>query len=157
MAQSRRKTMSQVALNWCMCKGTIPIPGERAQPGAAGNMSCTESVTSRVVASARCSTWQLHAQQPLPASEHQQLCSACCGQGIRRRGSLLHAHAHTHQPGGRTSHPPACLPSGAKDLAQAQENLGALGWRLSAGEQAELDKAAARIKKGMVQNIFQTK
>jgi pyridoxine 4-dehydrogenase len=42
-------------------------------------------------------------------------------------------------------------------LAQAQENLGALGWRLSAGELAELDKAAARIKKGMVQNIFQTK
>ncbi len=46
---------------------------------------------------------------------------------------------------------------GAKDLAQAQENLGALGWRLSSGEVAELDTAAGRIKKGMVQNVFQTK
>ncbi|GLI61887.1 hypothetical protein VaNZ11_004399 [Volvox africanus] len=72
VAEKRGKTPSQVAINWCMCKGTVPIPG-------------------------------------------------------------------------------------AKDLAQARENLGALGWRLGAGEVAELDKAAANIKKGMVQNIFQTK
>lgn len=45
---------------------------------------------------------------------------------------------------------------GAKDLQQAQENLGALGWRLSSGEVAELDSAAARCNKQMVQNIFQT-
>ncbi len=25
VAAGRRKTMSQVALNWCMCKGTIPV------------------------------------------------------------------------------------------------------------------------------------
>jgi pyridoxine 4-dehydrogenase len=49
------------------------------------------------------------------------------------------------------------LPAGAKDLKQAQENLGALGWRLSSGEVQELDRAAASVKKGMVQNIFQTK
>ncbi|KXZ43023.1 hypothetical protein GPECTOR_106g117 [Gonium pectorale] len=72
VAEERGKTPSQVAINWCMAKGTVPIPG-------------------------------------------------------------------------------------AKDLAQAQENLGALGWRLGAGEVAELDAAASRIKKGMVQNIFQTK
>ncbi|GLC52517.1 hypothetical protein PLESTB_000638500 [Pleodorina starrii] len=72
VAQERRKTPAQVAINWCMCKGTVPIPG-------------------------------------------------------------------------------------AKDLGQARENLGALGWRLGAGEVAELDRAAAGIKKGMVQNIFQTK
>ncbi len=48
---------------------------------------------------------------------------------------------------------------GAKNLAQARENLGALGWRLSAGEVAELDKASSQVsKKGrMVQNIFQTR
>lgn len=46
---------------------------------------------------------------------------------------------------------------GAKDLAQAKENLGALGWRLSEAEVAELDAAAGRCKKGMTQNIFQTK
>ncbi|MBE9004997.1 aldo/keto reductase [Fortiea sp. LEGE XX443] len=72
VAQSRNKTMSQVAINWCICKGTIPIPG-------------------------------------------------------------------------------------AKSLAQAQENIGALGWQLDSTEIAELDKAAGSTDKVMVQNIFQTK
>jgi pyridoxine 4-dehydrogenase len=45
---------------------------------------------------------------------------------------------------------------GAKDLAQAQENLGALGWRLSSGEVAELDAAVGRCTKQALQNIFQT-
>ncbi|MDZ7969382.1 MAG: aldo/keto reductase [Nostoc sp. DedSLP03] len=72
VAQFRNKTMSQVAINWCICKGTIPIPG-------------------------------------------------------------------------------------AKNVEQAKENLGALGWQLNAGEIAELDKAAANADKKMVQNIFQTK
>jgi aryl-alcohol dehydrogenase-like predicted oxidoreductase len=34
---------------------------------------------------------------------------------------------------------------GAKDVKQAQENAGALGWRLTAGEIAELDSAAERM------------
>lgn len=68
----RNKTMAQVALNWCMCKGFIPIPG-------------------------------------------------------------------------------------AKTLAQAQQNTGALGWRLDAGEVLELDNSVARSDKQMVQNIFQTR
>lgn len=72
VAASRNKTMSQVAINWCICKGTIPIPG-------------------------------------------------------------------------------------AKSVTQAQDNIGALGWQLDAGEVAELDQAAARTDKKMVQNIFQTK
>ncbi|BAU64736.1 Aldo/keto reductase [Stanieria sp. NIES-3757] len=72
IAKSKNKTMSQVAINWCICKGTIPIPG-------------------------------------------------------------------------------------AKSLQQAQENLGALGWYLDAGEVEELDKAAAKVDKAMVQNIFQSK
>lgn len=72
IAKSRYKTMSQVALNWCICKGTIPIPG-------------------------------------------------------------------------------------AKNLRQAEENIGALGWQLDYGEIAELDQAAAQVEKPMVQNIFQTK
>ena len=71
MAEERRKSPSQVAINWCMAKGTVPIPG-------------------------------------------------------------------------------------AKDLAQAQDNLGAMGWRLSGAEVEELEVAAARCSKGMVQNIFQT-
>jgi pyridoxine 4-dehydrogenase len=72
IAQSKNKTMSQVAINWCICKGTIPIPG-------------------------------------------------------------------------------------AKNLQQAQENIGALGWYLDAGEVEELDRAAASVDKAMVQNIFQSK
>ncbi|NEO52076.1 MAG: aldo/keto reductase [Okeania sp. SIO3B5] len=72
IAKSRNKTMSQVAINWCICKGTIPIPG-------------------------------------------------------------------------------------AKNLAQAEQNIGALGWELDSGEVVELDNAAASTDKKMVQNIFQTK
>ncbi|RUS93559.1 oxidoreductase [Trichormus variabilis SAG 1403-4b] len=72
IANSRSKTMSQVALNWCISKGTIPIPG-------------------------------------------------------------------------------------AKNVEQAKENMGALGWLLSDGEMIELDHAADRVEKKMVQNIFQTK
>jgi pyridoxine 4-dehydrogenase len=56
------KTNAQVALNWCICKGTMPIPG-------------------------------------------------------------------------------------AKNAEQAQQNAGALGWRLTAEEMAELDKASDEIAK----------
>ena len=72
VAKSRNKTMSQVAINWCICKGTIPIPG-------------------------------------------------------------------------------------AKSVEQAQENIGALGWRLDSGEITALDQAVASTDKKMVQNIFQTR
>jgi len=46
---------------------------------------------------------------------------------------------------------------GAKTVEQAQENIGALGWRLEGGEITELDQAAARVDKRRVQNIFQTR
>jgi pyridoxine 4-dehydrogenase len=46
---------------------------------------------------------------------------------------------------------------GAKSLGQAQENIGALGWFLSDAEVVELDNAADRVEKKMVQNIFQTR
>ena len=45
---------------------------------------------------------------------------------------------------------------GAKNLAQAGDNLGALGWRLSASELAALEDAADAAPRGMIQNIFQT-
>lgn len=64
--------MAQIALNWCMCKGTMPIPG-------------------------------------------------------------------------------------AKTVEQAQQNIGALGWRLSEAEVYELDRAAEKTDRKMVQNIFQTR
>ena len=72
LAIFREKTMAQVALNWCICKGFIPIPG-------------------------------------------------------------------------------------AKTLEQAQQNTGALGWRLDGGEILELDNATRRSDRQMVQNIFQTR
>ncbi|MBF2073497.1 MAG: aldo/keto reductase [Synechococcales cyanobacterium C42_A2020_086] len=72
LADTYQKTMVQVALNWCICKGAIPIPG-------------------------------------------------------------------------------------AKTVAQAQENLGALGWQLTAADVEALDQTAARLDKKMVQNIFQTR
>ncbi|MFK8186717.1 MAG: aldo/keto reductase [Phormidesmis sp.] len=72
IATEKDKTMSQISINWCMCKGTLPIPG-------------------------------------------------------------------------------------AKNLQQAQQNTGALGWRLTDGEVTELDKASAACTKQMVQNIFQSR
>lgn len=72
ISQENGKTMAQVAINWCICKGTIPIPG-------------------------------------------------------------------------------------AKNLTQAKENIGALGWRLSPAEVTELEKVALGLDKKMIQNVFQTK
>ncbi|PON81208.1 Aldo/keto reductase [Trema orientale] len=72
IAQKRRKTVPQVAINWCICKGTIPIPG-------------------------------------------------------------------------------------VKTVKQAEDNLGALGWRLSSEELLQLEYAAIESPKKMVQNIFQTR
>jgi pyridoxine 4-dehydrogenase len=39
VAQSRNRTMSQVALNWCICKGTIPIPGAKTVEQAKENIA----------------------------------------------------------------------------------------------------------------------
>ncbi|OMO97832.1 Aldo/keto reductase [Corchorus olitorius] len=72
IAEKRGKTIPQVAINWCICKGTIPIPG-------------------------------------------------------------------------------------VKTVKQAEENLGALGWRLSSNELLQLDSAAQESPRRMIQNIFQTK
>ncbi len=72
VAVQQDKTMAQVAINWCICKGTIPIPG-------------------------------------------------------------------------------------AKNLRQAQQNTGAIGWRLSGAEVDALDSASAACSKQMVQNIFQSR
>jgi pyridoxine 4-dehydrogenase len=38
VAESRNKTMSQVAINWCICKGTIPIPGAKSVTQAQSNI-----------------------------------------------------------------------------------------------------------------------
>mmetsp|Transcript_32586 Transcript_32586/g.66514 ORF Transcript_32586/g.66514 Transcript_32586/m.66514 type:complete len:156 (+) Transcript_32586:973-1440(+) len=46
---------------------------------------------------------------------------------------------------------------GARNLKQAQENLGSMGWRLSKGAVEELDIASAGIQKKMIENIFQTR
>lgn len=45
---------------------------------------------------------------------------------------------------------------GSKNVQQVRENLGALGWRLSPGEVAELDRASSGLKRGATQNVFQT-
>ncbi|MBD2523066.1 aldo/keto reductase [Nostoc sp. FACHB-133] len=38
VAQFRNKTMSQVAINWCICKETIPIPGAKSVEQARENI-----------------------------------------------------------------------------------------------------------------------
>ena len=46
---------------------------------------------------------------------------------------------------------------GARNLAQAEENLGSVGWKLTNAAVAELDAASAGLKKNMIENIFQTR
>lgn len=46
---------------------------------------------------------------------------------------------------------------GARNLAQAQENLGAVGWSLSKAAVEELDIASEGVQKKMIENIFQTR
>ncbi|EFJ49624.1 hypothetical protein VOLCADRAFT_80526 [Volvox carteri f. nagariensis] len=60
VAEERGKTMAQVALNWCICKGTLPIPGAKNErqlseiAGAlgwrlsAGEVADLDAVSSRV-------------------------------------------------------------------------------------------------------------
>ena len=72
VAAEREKSMAQVAINWCICKGTLPIPG-------------------------------------------------------------------------------------AKNLQQAQQNAGALGWQLAEGEISALETASSKCDRQMVQNIFQSR
>lgn len=38
IAEYRQKTMAQVAINWCICKGTIPIPGAKNPEQAKQNI-----------------------------------------------------------------------------------------------------------------------
>jgi pyridoxine 4-dehydrogenase len=38
VAQSRNKTISQIAINWCICKGSIPIPGAKSLEQARENI-----------------------------------------------------------------------------------------------------------------------
>ena len=46
---------------------------------------------------------------------------------------------------------------GVRSVQMAEENLGAIGWSLSSGAIDELDMAALKVGKPMIQNIFQTK
>lgn len=36
IASDNGKTMAQTAINWCICKGTIPIPGAKKSPSGEG-------------------------------------------------------------------------------------------------------------------------
>jgi pyridoxine 4-dehydrogenase len=42
VADARQKTMAQVALNWCICKGTIPIPGAKNSQQAKENIAAKD-------------------------------------------------------------------------------------------------------------------
>ena len=46
---------------------------------------------------------------------------------------------------------------GVRTLEQAEENLGAYGWKLDPAMIEELDRAALSLSKPMIQNVFQTK
>ena len=60
VATARDKTMAQVAINWCICKGTIPIPGAKTlqqakqNTGALGWQLNSAEVSELDAASAAC-------------------------------------------------------------------------------------------------------
>ena len=45
---------------------------------------------------------------------------------------------------------------GARSVSQVKENIGALGWNLKPEEVTEIDIAAVKVKKQLVQNSFQS-
>jgi pyridoxine 4-dehydrogenase len=45
---------------------------------------------------------------------------------------------------------------GVRSVAQAKDNLGAVGWALTPAEVEALDRAAAKVPKQLIQNSFQT-
>lgn len=46
---------------------------------------------------------------------------------------------------------------GIKSVRHVEDNLGALGWRLTNDEQLQLEYAAQESPRSMIQNIFQTR
>jgi pyridoxine 4-dehydrogenase len=46
---------------------------------------------------------------------------------------------------------------GARNLVQAEENIGSVGWKLSNAAVVELDVVSAGLKRNMIENIFQTR
>ncbi|MEL7140715.1 MAG: aldo/keto reductase [Cyanobacteria bacterium J06643_4] len=60
MAKEKEKTMAQIALNWCICKGTIPIPGAKTLQQAQQNTETLgwhltdAEITELDAASAKC-------------------------------------------------------------------------------------------------------
>jgi len=46
---------------------------------------------------------------------------------------------------------------GIKSVRHVEDNLGALGWKLTNDEQLQLEYAAKESPKSMIQNIFQTR
>ena len=45
---------------------------------------------------------------------------------------------------------------GVRNIQQVKDNLGAVGWNLKPNEVEALDRAAAKVKKQLVQNSFQS-
>ena len=41
IAEGKKKTPSQVAINWCICKGTMPIPGAKSLAQVESNLGST--------------------------------------------------------------------------------------------------------------------
>lgn len=154
IAAARNKTLSQVAVNWCICQVTAGAQRRAGSPGRGAAGVATEGAAAPVRRAAGSAT-----RLPPPPPPVQ--------------GTVP-------------------IP-GAKDLVQAQENLGALGWWLrcgagpccdrgdtaawapsaprssalptppsrrrpcSDGEVRALNEAADRVPRGMQQNIFATK
>ena len=46
---------------------------------------------------------------------------------------------------------------GIKSVRHVEDNLGAMGWRLTNDEQLQLEYAAQESPRSMIQNIFQTR
>ena len=108
------KTPAQVALNWCICKGAVPIPG--AKTAAQARAACMAGHLLGLPAG-----WRLAV-------------------GLRRPPGL---HASSWHPACCADHRPSpSRPPCTAWRWQAEANCGALGWRLAADEVEALDELA---------------
>uniref|UniRef100_A0A6N2LL71 NADP-dependent oxidoreductase domain-containing protein n=1 Tax=Salix viminalis TaxID=40686 RepID=A0A6N2LL71_SALVM len=124
IAQRRGKTLPQVAINWCICKGAIPIPGIKTVKQAEENLGALG--------------WRLSSDDKRVSSENdpKHFSDKVAINWCICKGAIP-------------------IP-GIKTVKQAEENLGALGWRLSSDELLQLEYAASESPQKMIQNIFQT-
>lgn len=143
IARHRDKTPAQVSLNWCITKGTIPIPGAKNIRQVSQEYQATyHSFLAPLPSSLRpsLSLCKLLYWSFLSLPRFRACITSAIDPGLLAVSRcLLDPSPFCSAPALTLHSPNKKIPS----LEQADENCGALGWRLSEEEISELDAAAS--------------